>query len=247
MKNLRIIFLVVFCISCKNNDGQNSFKETIDKQNNYKSVPNKESLIDFDKYFDNNKSYKNKNEVKLIGELNIFSNKIIACDPFYVSEKFTYPFKEFIPNGSYAVYLSYSTVKDWGKRVAFAKIKFNNNKTIRYRVAEFEVKDKNSENEYWVDSGMGCFTDYKTAKIFANDQDVYCKKNKNGNYYADKLEKHFKDKDSWANYIVGENKNVIIISSGFGDGSYTSYFGYDSNNKITCLITDFAVLTDEKE
>jgi hypothetical protein len=36
--------------------------------------------------------------------------------------------------------------------------------------------------------------------------------------------------------------NMIAFSSGWGDGCYASYRGYDADDKIACLVTDFDVL-----
>lgn len=36
--------------------------------------------------------------------------------------------------------------------------------------------------------------------------------------------------------------NLVLFSSGWGDGCYASYFGYAADGSLACLVTDFAVL-----
>ncbi|NET37521.1 MAG: DUF4241 domain-containing protein [Cyanothece sp. SIO1E1] len=46
----------------------------------------------------------------------------------------------------------------------------------------------------------------------------------------------------WANVVVNEanGANVIAFSSGWGDGGYASYWGYDAKGNLASLVTDFA-------
>ena len=40
---------------------------------------------------------------------------------------------------------------------------------------------------------------------------------------------------------------MVAFSSGFGDGRYASYWGFDEENNLTCLVTDFGVLLESIE
>lgn len=48
-----------------------------------------------------------------------------------------------------------------------------------------------------------------------------------------------------ANITLNESdeRNMVVFSTGFGDGVYPSYFGYNSDDKISSLITDFLLPT----
>lgn len=47
----------------------------------------------------------------------------------------------------------------------------------------------------------------------------------------------------WASVAEeGYTGNLIAFSSGWGDGRYGSFFGYDAAGRISCLVTDFQVL-----
>lgn len=59
------------------------------------------------------------------------------------------------------------------------------------------------------------------------------------------MEKNVADTRDWCNFQIDSSHNIIAFSSGLGDGVYPSYFGYDENNEICCLVTDFGLYEDE--
>ncbi|GHO43679.1 hypothetical protein KSX_18420 [Ktedonospora formicarum] len=52
----------------------------------------------------------------------------------------------------------------------------------------------------------------------------------------------------WVNANLDEQTgaNIIAFYSGWGDGCYGSYFGYDEQEQPICLLTNFDVLNDEE-
>jgi hypothetical protein len=48
---------------------------------------------------------------------------------------------------------------------------------------------------------------------------------------------------NWANIRLGDAvaPNIIVFSSGWGDGGYASFWGYDASGTVAVLITDFAL------
>jgi len=51
--------------------------------------------------------------------------------------------------------------------------------------------------------------------------------------------------DNWGSVIVCEDTrlNVVMFSSGYSDGFYASYWGFDADDNVVCLVTDFNVLS----
>ncbi|MCZ9874187.1 DUF4241 domain-containing protein [Brachyspira hyodysenteriae] len=43
------------------------------------------------------------------------------------------------------------------------------------------------------------------------------------------------------------DSNIVLFTSGYGDGYYPSYFAYDENDNICALYTIFIDLNDEDE
>jgi hypothetical protein len=52
---------------------------------------------------------------------------------------------------------------------------------------------------------------------------------------------------SWADVQVDKktSANVILFSSGWGDGGYASYWDYDASGELTCLVAGFALFDYE--
>lgn len=47
---------------------------------------------------------------------------------------------------------------------------------------------------------------------------------------------------SWTNYALGDGQqNLVAFSSGYGDGVYASYAGFDSDGEVSIVVTDFGV------
>lgn len=181
-----------------------------------------------------------------IGELVVLSGEIVACDPlvFYSdADAFTLRIKP----GSYPVVLSIASFHENGdQRVAYAKLQLSEKASVKWEMALIEGQDvsKLKDDEmfgYPVDSGTGCFLDKTTATILADqleeDDDF-------DQYLIDEMEKHYVDTWDWGNFCLdpATGSNLITFKSGLGDGVYASFWGYDENGDVTCLVTDFGVL-----
>jgi siroheme synthase len=49
---------------------------------------------------------------------------------------------------------------------------------------------------------------------------------------------------SWANHVLDDETglNIVLFSSGWGNGQYKTYWGLDARGAALCLMTDFQVL-----
>jgi hypothetical protein len=57
----------------------------------------------------------------------------------------------------------------------------------------------------------------------------------------DELKARQKDTWSWSNVEIIPGVRLLVVSSGFGDGAYKTYYGLNSQGDIVELVTDFAV------
>lgn len=173
-----------------------------------------------------------------IGDLNLPTGKIVANDPLAFFEHNS--FKIAVPSGSYPVFahiLHFETFGCSDKRVGFAEIKFNDNIPVRFKLAQRD--DENGKNDYGVDSGTGGFMDLETDKLrIGEDEDAWEPMEK-------QLFENYKNTYCTTNYFIDETHNMILFSSGVGDGGYTSYFGYDKTGNICNLTTNFDVIDIE--
>jgi hypothetical protein len=183
-----------------------------------------------------------------IGFLSTPSGLIIACDPLVFFD--VRPFPVAVPIGRHKVQLAVARFPGDDERVAFARVRLGDQPAHSWELANAADKD-NSElgaNEffgYGVDSGTGCFMDPVAARLLSErfEQDEG---------YADVLiegiEANYRHTWGWLDFrpIPDREENVICFSSGFGDGSYPSFFGYSRDGVLTDLVTDFIVPpTDE--
>lgn len=175
-----------------------------------------------------------------IGKLNIVNGQIIACDPFlFNNDK---PFETSFPTGLFPIELAIACIND-DERTGFSRIKFSDKIPIRWTIAVTVDQDatKLSDEEifgYGVDSGTGCFMDTSGAEKYSN---YLNQKEDNYNVVIDEMEATYKHTRSWLLW-EREGFNVAMFSTGWGDGLYASYIGYDSENMICRLVTDFGLL-----
>lgn len=195
-------------------------------------------------------------EVRTIGELVVPTGQIAVDDPLtfrYSDEQDKVFFKQTITTGKYPVVLSIAHVegKDGSKdrRVACAKLQISSALPHRWEVATKGDQDisKLSENAifgYGVDSGLGCFIDRNAANILMSkyDQDDF--------YYQELLDILWENEDAsdclWADIVLDQRggANLIMFHSGWGDGFYATYWGYDNEGRLASLVTNFDVLPE---
>jgi hypothetical protein len=173
-----------------------------------------------------------------IGQIKISTGKIISCDPWLMDE-YAKPYKDSFPIGSFPVQLSIAKLKDV-EVLAFARILFNDHPVVKWSYALLPGQENiliggKEIIGYPVDAQLGLFMDQAAYQALQKDtvnnrRTVILK--------ATSTHKH----DGWR-YGIYEfsNQNLVVFTSGIGDGRYANYIGYDANGKICRLLTDFAI------
>ncbi|GAC1369105.1 MAG: DUF4241 domain-containing protein [Aquirhabdus sp.] len=220
------------------------------------------STIDYDFYFNTSKHGDIELSVLELGLLNLTTGKIIVCDPLVFLEHTSPMIKEVTP-GQYPVKISVAKHTEMGERYALAKLEITKQETVKWELAiTQDVENKINElkgDAYFgfpVDAGLGCFCDLQAQEAYSKFMNEFYGSNPNANIYDDYFAEQFKknaknqndvnDIGDWLNYSVPESKNnIIMFHSGFGDGYYPVYWGYDANNNLTSLMIDFQVFGDE--
>jgi hypothetical protein len=155
-------------------------------------------------------------------------------------DEYGIPFTQVFPTGEFPVQLSVAKIKN-EERIAFARINFNDAPVVRWAFA-LRKGDKDmaiggeDRPGYSVDAGVGIFIDSAANKSL-NRNDVT---NMDTGIYLE-LEKNYRL--AWRYAIFNfNNHNLATFSSGYGDGYYSSYIGFDANGKPCRLVTDFNVV-----
>jgi hypothetical protein len=190
-----------------------------------------------------------------IGELVLTSGRIIACDPLIVPDT-RYHLKKAVKPGRYPVTVSVADFQPIGDtRFACAMLQISDEATVKWEVAFINEPNPNQTNDrtyYGVDAGTGCFVDWDAAEIIGNlvSLEISYPEKDEFELFCDRViaemernsfGKHFTA--GWANIQVSDDTeaNIIAFSSGWGDGDYVSFWGYDESGNLTSLVTDFAL------
>ncbi|WP_316569155.1 DUF4241 domain-containing protein [Neobacillus sp. YIM B06451] len=185
---------------------------------------------------------------KKIGEIELMSGRIVACDPFTGMDD--EPFTKQVTPGKYPVLFSIIRYESKDERIAFAMIKFSNNKVSAWEMALQpgqninELEDDDEYFGYGVDSGTGCFMDIETKNTFLSYENEPQDEDPGYELYLDledEFDKAYKATRSWIVTTIKDKASIAMFSSGWGDGNYPSFWGMDENGDIVCLITDFLI------
>lgn len=184
-----------------------------------------------------------------LGELVLPTGRIVACDPFLVSGE-EEPFTRSVAPGRYPVLVNVASAED-DSRVAYAILRFADRPPVRWEMAllseqEMETLGESEFFGYGVDAGTGCFMDAAAAPLLgarATEENEY-----NGDF-IEEMEKTYVHTWSWGSFVLdpATGANVVAFSSGWGDGSYPSFWGFDESGAVACLVTDFGLFWPEPE
>ena len=227
-------------------------KKNMDKNWQEMYERNKEKFrckIDLESYFTEKKIGEMEVDILDIGEVNLPTGEILACDPLVeLGEAKT--FLQKTPIGKFPVKICVVPSREYGDRYACVKVEFNKNKPVVYELAvtgnEKEM-DEAEEDEFYgfgVDAGMGCVADKKSQDEYLK----YWKKleeegnvdNPYDDIFEELLEESFKkfpkyqrNCGDWADFIIPDTDlNIPVFASGWGDGYYPGYFGYDEKGEL---------------
>jgi hypothetical protein len=176
-----------------------------------------------------------------IGQINIESGKVIACDPIVMHD--AAPFLQTFPIGRFPVQLAVAKVND-DERVAYSRILFSDRPVVRWEFALQKGQKPmpiggESFYGYGVDGGIGLFIDQRANNAYnelsKNNEKLW------EEVFINEMDKH--SRPTW-HYVLHEfgAHNFASFSTGYGDGSYATYIGYDEKGKICRLLTDFGLL-----
>lgn len=180
------------------------------------------------------------------GALKLPSGRICAADPF-IALADAKPFTQMTPAGVFPVRLAVASFPSGGLRAAFARVDFKQAPIARWSTAVIEGQDARTLKDghifgYGVDAGTGSFFDPAASKAAAALLDTN----------ADAWEAWQTEGEANGPKVVGPYfflldlplgaANAVMFGSGWGDGFYASWFGYDADGNVAALITDFQTI-----
>ena len=181
------------------------------------------------------------------GNLILTSGKLVASDPLITSEMpaFTTTF----PVGEFPV-LVHKEIES--NCIAYAEIVFSSDEITTWELATSEGQHLTELEEgeiygFPVESGMGCLMDFETQEHL-NLLEQHLFKRKGDDFtgiYEEFFHEHFFQEEGAVNQYAflkpHEEKpgNLFAFETGYGEGFYASYIGFDKNNVPVKVVSEF--------
>lgn len=216
----------------------------------YESIKEKLACrIDLDAYFTEKKIEKMNVDVLEIGEVRFPTGTVFACDPIMELEDMP-PYIQKIPAGTYPVRICVVPSEKYGNRYACVKVAVGSQKPLRYElgmVGDEDLEEEPGEDVFFgfgVDAGMGCIADVGAQEAFRRYWEQRLGEERDIDPYNDLFcrlleencrlnPRYQRDGGGWLNWTVpGTDCSIPIFVSGWGDGVYPVYFGYDGEGRV---------------
>lgn len=212
-------------------------------------------LSDLNSYFRDEKVAEQKVEVFSIGKVNFPTGEILVRDPLVFLDAHEEPYFQTVPSGVYDLKIC-AVVDDDCARYAAAMVAFSDKEPVKYTEALLgnEILDDITEGDYFgfnVDAGLATIMDVKTRDAYAKFEKEWYEKNKDKNIYDDFFSRIFdqsskdhpefqREGGDWINWTIpGTDLSVPMFQSGFGDGVYPVYMGFDADGKVCRAVIQF--------
>lgn len=176
------------------------------------------------------------------GKIKLLTGKIIATDPILLYDDECY--SEHVKPGIYSVNIYVGKAEKRKKQTIAAEIKFSNKEPVKWEMALLEGESAKAFGldefmGYEVENGLGCFMDEKVMEML----DLLSEDELDD--YEIRIKDTVRNSDcSCADIIMDEKSglNIIVFASGWNEGTFPTYCGFDENNKLSRLVTDFMVV-----
>lgn len=235
-------------------------KEWLNKYENVKKKLN--CNIDLEAYFSEKQIGEMSVDTLEIGKVYFPTGTVFACDPLFELED-GLPYIQKVPTGTYPVKICVVPSETYGDRYACVKVAISDQKPVGYELGMTGKEDLDEELEdgeffgFGVDAGMGSIADIQAQEEYKKYWQKRCEEEEDidpyNDLFCDILEESYKENPKyqreggdWANWTVpGTDCNIPIFASGWGDGVYPCYFGYDENNAICGIYILFIDIAEE--
>ena len=181
------------------------------------------------------------------GNIYITSGNLVACDPLTTSDMQAFSTK--FPIGEFPVLVH---VERESNCIAYVEIVFNKANISSWKMAV--TKDQNIQDlkgeeifGYPSESGMGCLMDLESQNnLHILEQEIFEDKGEQfSGIYEEFFRPYFLNHDGAINQYAflkpneGNASNIFAFETGYGDGFYASYIGFDEGNKPVKIISEF--------
>lgn len=194
-----------------------------------------------------------------MGEVNFSESKILVRDPLVWLNRDEKPYIREVPTGNYNLETLVIEIEEDNYRYVATRVRFKHSKSVVYYEAlkgdeNLENVDSDSYFGFHVDAGLATIVDIQTRDAYCDFVDNWYKSNKDKNIYDDFFAAEFKknalenprlqrEGGDWIQFKIPNTKYTVpMIQSGFGDGLYPVYFGYDEDGELCDVVIEYIFL-----
>ena len=183
------------------------------------------------------------------GALSLPNGQVVVADAFAAAD--SPALDQRVPPGSYPVTLSHAAYSDSPyQAIAAALVRFAPGQPVTWHLATTAGQDPSTlaEDEFFgypVDSGTALFASPAGARLFGAGNVRFGMLNVDRlKAVSEQMAANAPDGGGWANLVLDPDTgdNAILFESGFGDGVYAAYWGYDAAGTRVCLVTEFGLV-----
>lgn len=215
------------------------------------------SPVDLNEYFESDSVAGIPVTVMDIGPCSIPSGRIEVRDPMCYLGADDEPYLDVCPPGEYTTEVCVIPPIDGDcARYAAVRLVLTGRRAETFGLALVGDEDLDSleDDDFFgfpVDSGLACICDLAIVPDFVRFEKEKTQVDEEWNLYDDYFAdlfaesyrnrpEHQRDEGDWINWTVpGTGYRVPIFQTGFGDGLYPVYFGYDSDGGVCQVVVQF--------
>lgn len=220
------------------------------------------SPVNYDELFVQEKVDGKKLFLLDMGEVSFPTGNVLVRDPLVYLRRDEEPYLQNVPRGTFPIDTLVVEMGENHYRYIATRVRFSDEKALVYRNAlkgdeKLENLNKDSFFGFNVDAGLATVVDVETRDRYCDFEEQWKKENPDGNIYDDYFAEEFiesyiknpkfqREAGDWINYTIpGTKLNIPMIQSGFGDGYYPVYFGYDKDGEVCSLIIEYIFVGEQ--
>ena len=194
-----------------------------------------------------------------MGEIEFPTGDILVRDPLVWLNRDEKAYLTSVPRGKYRIETLVVKLEEDHYRYALSRVRFTENVPKIYYEAlkgdeNLDDVDGDSIFGFNVDAGLATIVDVATRNAYCDFKDKWYAENPDKNIYDDFFAEVFannaeenpnyqREGGDWINFKLPNSElSIPMIQSGFGDGRYPVYFGYDENGELCDLVVEYIYL-----
>lgn len=216
------------------------------------------SPVNYSELFRQKEAHGKKLFLLNMGKVKFFTDEILVRDPLVWLKREEQPYFTKVPTGEFELETLVAEMEEGHYRYVATRVRLNDKDCVTYYQAlegDEDLEEVDGENifGFMVDAGLATVVDTKTRDAYCDFVDQWYRENPDGNIYDDFFAEEFRkcalerpefqrEEGDWINFTIpGTEYAVPMIQSGFGDGYYPVYFGYDKDGVLSEVVMEYIV------